>query len=715
MLLLLLSCARPLDTLPAEAEAAWPYPESPRGATVDRYFGESVADPYRWLEDPDSPETRAWVEAQNALTRQVIDAVPQRAEIHQRLTQLWDFEKLGTPSKRAGLYLWDYNDGLSNQALLMVGEAPFADGARVLLDPNTLSEDGTVALNGTSVSWDGRWLAYAVSDGGSDWQTWRVRDIETGEDTGDLIEWSKFSGAAWDPDGEGFYYARYPAPEDPLEEVNLDQALYYHALGTPQSSDRLVYSNPDEPEWGYEMRVTEDGLYLIIEIGQGTEEKTRVYVQPLLAPEGGGEEGGEEGGDRPALQRLFDDFDAYYLFVGSVDDRLWFRTNSGAPLGRVISVSLEAPGEWTEVIPEREHALQGVSFTGGHLAASYLEDARSAVQIYTPEGEHVRDVELPGVGTVWGFEGRQDEAETFFSFSSFTTPGEIWRYDIETGAAERLAASQVDFDGAAYETHQVFYESADGTRVPMFITHRAGLDPAAGGCQPTLLYGYGGFNIPITPSFRVSTAAWLERGGVYAVANLRGGGEYGEAWHEAGTKLHKQNVFDDFIAAAEHLIDQGYTCPERLAIEGRSNGGLLVGATMLQRPDLFGAALPGVGVLDMLRYHRFTIGWAWASDYGTSEESEEMFRYLRAYSPVHNAVRADYPATLITTGDHDDRVVPAHSYKFAAALQEAQVGPEPVLIRVETRAGHGSGKPTAMQIDELADKLAFLEYALSEE
>jgi len=679
------------------ADVGIAYPEAARGAVVDTYFGEEVADPYRWLEDPDAPETRVWIEAQNALTRSVLDAEPGRQVVRDRLQALWDFEKYSAPSKRAGRYFWTYNSGLSNQSTYFVGDAPDGEG-RALLDPNTLSDDGTISLSATSVSPDGRSLAYATSDGGSDWQTWRVRDVETGEDGDDLLEWVKFSGAWWAPDSGGFYYARYPAPEGgaELEDVNLGQALYFHRLGEPQSEDALVYSNPDEPEWGYEARVTEDGAYLLIEVGQGTEDKTRVYIRPLS---GDGE-----------LTKLFDAFDAYYIYVGSEGDRFWFRTNLDAPRGRVVSVSLSAPEALTEVIPESEATLRRTAFVGGHLVASYLEDAKSAVKVFTPDGAHVRDVELPGIGTARGFGGRQDDPETFFTFSSFTTPSEIWRYDVASGAAARLRAAAVDFDPSAYVTEQVFYESADGTKVPMFVSRRS--DVVFDGTSPTLLYGYGGFNIPITPTFKVDRLVWMEAGGVYAVANLRGGGEYGADWHAAGTKQNKQNVFDDFIAAAEHLVASGITRTDRLAIEGRSNGGLLVGATVLQRPELFGAALPGVGVLDMLRYHRFTIGWAWASDYGTSEESEAMFRYLRAYSPVHNAAPADYPATMVTTGDHDDRVVPAHSFKFAAALQHAQAGEAPVLIRVETRAGHGAGTPTSMRLDELADRHAFLNHAL---
>jgi len=675
------------------------YPEARRGDVVDTYFGEAVEDPYRWLEDPDASETRSWITAQNALTRSVIDGVPDRQAIRDRLQELWDFEKYSAPSKRAGKYFWSYNSGLSNQSTFYVGDGPDGEG-RALLDPNTLSEDGTVSLAETSVSPDGRFFAYATSDGGSDWQTWRVRDVETGEDGADLLEWVKFSGAWWAPDSSGFYYARFPAPEGgaELEDVNLNQALYFHELGQPQSEDTLVYSNPDEPEWGYDAEVTEDGQWLIIEIGQGTEEKNRVYVQSL------------NGG--PPI-RLFDAFDAYYHFIGNDGGRLWFRTDRDAPRGRVVVADLAEHGAITEVIPESEATLRRASFVGGHLVAAYLEDAKSAVKVYTPAGEHVRDVVLPGIGTARGFGGRQDDPETFFTFSSFTSPAEIWRYDVASGEASKLRSAAVAFDPSLYVTEQVFYESADGTRVPMFVSRRA--DVALDGTAPTLLYGYGGFNIPITPSFKVDRLVWMEAGGIYAVANLRGGGEYGADWHEAGTKLNKQNVFDDFIAAAEHLVAEGYTRPDRLAIEGRSNGGLLAGATLLQRPDLFGAALPGVGVLDMLRYHKFTIGWAWASDYGTSEESEAMFKYLRAYSPVHNAVPADYPATLITTGDHDDRVVPAHSFKFAAALQHAQSGPDPVLIRVETRAGHGAGTPTSMRLDELADRHAFLNYALGYE
>ncbi len=706
-LLVLAACGGPAETSggdPSNLEAppqetAMDYPQARKGDTVDTYFGVQVADPYRWLEDPDSDETRAWIDAENTITRAWLDGEPKRTEIHDRLSKLWNYERFGTPHKRGDRYFYTHNTGVQDQSVLYTAPSLDAD-KQLLLDPNTLSEDGTVSLAGWVPSEDGKLLAYGLSDGGSDWRTWKVRNVETGTDLEDEVEWVKFSEVSWTHDGQGFFYGRYPVGgDDKLEAANYDYKLYYHRLGTPQADDELIYERPDEPEWGFGNKVTEDGETLVIHVWQGTEEKNRIYLKSLKDP-------------KAPVVKLLDDFDAYYYFLGNEGTTHWYQTNLDAPKGKVIQIDTTNPGRdnWKTLVPEAAETLQSTSFVGGKLIMEYLKDARSVVKVFAKDGTAEGEVELPGIGSAGGFGGKQDSTETFYSFTGYTTPNTIYRYDIATGTSELYKQPEVDFDPSAYETTQVFYPSKDGTKIPMFITRKKGTEQ--NGENKTLLYGYGGFNISITPSFSVSNLVWLEQGGVYAVANLRGGGEYGEEWHQAGTKLNKQNVFDDFIAAGEYLVAQKWTSPEHMGISGRSNGGLLVGATVLQRPDLFGAAMPGVGVMDMLRYHKFTIGWAWASDYGTSEDNQEMFEYLRAYSPVHNAEPAEYPPTMVITADHDDRVVPAHSFKFAAALQEAQQGTEPILIRIETRAGHGAGTPISMQIDQKADELAFLVRAL---
>ncbi|MCB9760295.1 MAG: S9 family peptidase [Alphaproteobacteria bacterium] len=677
------------------------YPETAKGDVVEDYHGVQVADPYRWLEDSDAPETRAWIDAQNALTEAWLSDAPERERIRARLTEAWDFPRSGVPFERGGRYFRSYNDGLSNQEIIYVEDAPFSDDARVLFDPNTWSEDGTVALSGFWVSPDGARVAYARSAAGTDWKELHVRDIETGEDLPDHIRWVKFSGASWTHDGAGFYYSGYDAPEDPddLEAANYYQKLFYHRVGEAQDQDTLVYERPDQKEWGFGGEVTDDGRWLIISNWVGTERKNRVFVKDLAA-------------DGSPVIELIPEFDAYYHLVGSQDTVLWFSTDLDAPNGRVIAVDVDAPGRdaWKELIPERDEPLRGASHVGAHIITTWLKDAHSQVRIHGLDGSEQGEVALPGIGSVGGFGGRADSTETFYAFTTFLTPGSIYRYDPSTGESTLLRAPEVGLSPEAYTVRQVFYTSADGTRIPMFLVHRAGL--TLDGQNPTYLYGYGGFNIPLTPSFSVVRRVWLEMGGVLAVANLRGGGEYGGDWHDAGRLANKQNVFDDFHAAAEWLIAEGYTSTPKLAIGGRSNGGLLVGAALTQRPDLYGAALPGVGVLDMLRFHKFTIGWAWVSDYGSSDDPEQ-FKWLYAYSPLHNVKPGTaYPATLITTGDHDDRVVPGHSFKFAATLQAAQAGPEPVLIRVETQAGHGAGKPTAKLIEEWTDSWTFLVRAL---
>ncbi|PPJ64266.1 prolyl oligopeptidase family serine peptidase [Cuspidothrix issatschenkoi] len=672
------------------------YPTISRSNQVDEYHGTIVADPYRVLEDPDTEETKTWIEAQNQVTFTYLNEIPAREDIKQRLTKLWDYEKYGTPFKEGDNYFYFKNDGLQNQSVLYT--LPTLDGQpRVLLDPNKLSEDGTVALSGISISENGQLLAYGLSISGSDWQEWKVRDITTGADLQDHLQWIKFSGASWTHDHQGFFYSRYDEPNEKtkLEDVNYYQKLYYHQLGTPQSEDILIYHRPEQKEWGFGGSVTEDGKYLIISVWLGTDSKNLVFYKDLTNPQG-------------EVIELINKFEADYSFIGNDDNVFYFRTDLNAPKGKVIAIDIQNPtlGNWPEIIPQAVETLESVSILNNQFVADYLQDAHSQIKIFDLEGNLIREVELPGIGSVSGFSGKRHDTETFYSFTSFTTPGTIYRYDMKIGKSEIFRQPQVDFNADDYETKQIFYTSKDGTKLPMFITHKKGIK--LDGNNPTYLYGYGGFNISLTPSFSVSLLIWLEMGGVYAVPNLRGGGEYGEEWHKGGMKEKKQNVFDDFIAAAEWLITSKYTQPAKLAIGGGSNGGLLVGACMTQRPDLFGAALPAVGVLDMLRFHKFTIGWAWVPEYGSAENAED-FPILSAYSPLHNLKPGTaYPATLITTADHDDRVVPAHSFKFAAALQAAHNGDAPVLIRIETKAGHGAGKPTTKIIEEAADKWGFL-------
>ncbi|MEM6434801.1 MAG: prolyl oligopeptidase family serine peptidase [Cyanobacteria bacterium P01_D01_bin.115] len=672
------------------------YPESRKDNQIDTYHGVAIPDPYRWLEDPYSDASRTWIEAQNAVTASYLAELPQREQLQERLTELWNYERYGTPFKRGSQYFFYKNDGLQNQSVLYT--APSLDAEpRILLDPNTLSEDGTIALQNIAISEDGTYLAYGLSTSGSDWTEWKVRRIDTGEDLSDHLQWVKFSGASWTHDQQGFFYSRYDEPDETtkLEAVNYYQKLYYHRLGTPQSEDILIYERPDQKEWGFSGSVTEDGRYLIISVWLGTDPRNLVFYKNLETP------------DSPVVE-LIPEFEAEFSLIDNEGPLFWFRTDLDAPKGRVIAIDTTQPARehWREIIPKSADTLQGIGVLNHQFVADYLQDARSQVKIFDLEGQFIRDVELPGIGSAGGFDGKREDTETFYSFTSFTTPNTLYRYDLVTGSSTLYRQPQVKFNPDDYETTQVFFNSKDGTRVPMFITHKKGL--VLNGQNPTLLYGYGGFSISLTPGFSVSNLVWLEMGGVYAVPNLRGGGEYGEAWHLAGTKLNKQNVFDDFIAAAEWLIANQYTNSSKLAIMGGSNGGLLVGACMTQRPDLFGAALPAVGVMDMLRFNQFTIGWAWESDYG-SPQNEAEFQALRAYSPLHNLTPGkSYPATLITTADHDDRVVPAHSFKFAAALQAAHQGEAPVLIRIETKAGHGAGKPTAKLIEEVADKWAFL-------
>lgn len=698
-LILAFICHSGLSPLRADAMTAtspFSYPSSPGENQVDDYHGTPVTDPYRWLENPDSPETKAWIEAQNKLTFDFLRQISERDRIKDRLTQLWDYEKYGIPFKQGDRYFYFKNNGLQNQSVLYTLPSLNSEPT-VLLDPNKLSEDGTVALSGLAVSEDGKLMAYGLSTSGSDWQEWKVREVETSKDLTDHIKWVKFSGASWTKDGKGFFYSRYDEPTEggKLEAVNYYQKLYYHRLGTPQAEDVLIYQRSDQKEWGFSGDVTEDGKYLIVSVWMGTSPRNLIFYKDLSTPAA------------PVVE-LIKTFEADYSFIGNEGTQFWFRTDLEAPRSRVIAIDITKPerDRWQEIIPQASETLQSVGLLNNQFVAEYLKDARSQVRIFDLQGQPVREVELPGIGSVGGFNGKRTDTETFYSFTSFTTPTTIYRYNLVTGESSLFRQPEVDFNPQNYETRQVFYRSKDGTQVPMFIVHKKGLK--LDGTNPTYLYGYGGFNVSLTPSFSVSLLVWMEMGGVYAVPNLRGGGEYGEEWHQAGFKHNKQNVFDDFIAAAEWLIANKYTSPAKLAIGGGSNGGLLVGACMTQRPDLFGAALPAVGVMDMLRFHKFTIGWAWVQEYGSPDDPED-FKTLYAYSPLHRLKPGTtYPATLITTADHDDRVVPAHSFKFAAALQAAHQGNNPVMIRIETKAGHGAGKPTAKIIEEAADRWAFL-------
>ena len=682
------------------------YPETKKTNQVDDYHGTKVADPYRWLENPDSPESREWIEAQNKITFDYLGKIPAREKIKSRLTELWNYERFGVPFKQGNRYFITRNDGLQNQSVLYTMESLSAEPT-LLLDPNKLSADGTVALKGYAISEDGEYMAYGLSTAGSDWEEWKIRKVSTAQDTDDVLSWVKFSGTSWTHDGSGFFYSRYDAPKEgqQLQELNYHQKLFFHKLRSPQSEDLLVYHRPDQKEWGFSGDVTEDGRYLIISIRQGTDVKNRVFYKEIRP---GAPLSELAYGKGAKVLELLNDFDASYEFIGNDGPVFWFQTDLDAPRGKIIAIDTQNPKRenWKVLIPESKDTIQGATVVNRQFIVSYMKDAQSSVEIFDLAGKKMREIALPGVGTAVGFTGEQDDTETFYAFTSFTAPATIYRHDMKSGESTVFRAPKLKFDPAQYETKQVFYASKDGTKVPMFIVHKKGL--ALNGTNPTLLYGYGGFNISLTPTFSATTMIWLEMGGVYAVPSLRGGGEYGEEWHQAGMKLKKQNVFDDFIGAAEWLIANRYTRPEKLAISGGSNGGLLVGAAITQRPDLFGAALPAVGVMDMLRFHKFTIGWAWVSDYGSADNAEE-FAALYKYSPLHNLKRGTkYPATLVTTADHDDRVVPAHSFKFASAIQEAQGGSDPVLIRIETKAGHGAGKPTAKIIEEAADKYGFL-------
>ncbi|MCU0453851.1 MAG: prolyl oligopeptidase family serine peptidase [Bacteroidetes bacterium] len=674
------------------------YPVTAKVPHVDHYHGTPVADPYRWLEANDSSAVKDWVEAQNAATFGFLERIPFRANVKDRLTKLWNYARVSAPVKEGNYWFYTKNDGLQNQSVLY-RRSTLEGAEEVFLDPNTFSGDGTVSLAGWAFSKDGRLFAYAVSKSGSDWRDIYVMDVASRSLLPDKVEWAKFTGISWE--GDGFYYSRYDAPAEgskALVASNEFHKVYYHKLGTPQSEDRVIFEDRAHPKRNFGVSVTEDERFLFLTGFEGGSKGNPLYYRDLRR------------GD-PAFKPIVETYDIEFNPITNVGDKILVVTNQGAPKNRIVEVdpARPEPSAWRTIVPEQPEVLDGIVAVGGKLLLVYLKDASHRAYLHRTDGMREREISLPTLGTVGFAGGKQKDTEIFYSFTSFTSPTNIYRYDLRTGTSTLHRSTEIDADLQAYETKQVFYSSKDGTKIPMFIVHRKGLK--LDGTNPTLLYAYGGFNVNLLPTFSAARLVWLENGGVYAMANLRGGGEYGEEWHEAGTKLRKQNVFDDFIAAAEYLIQRRYTSAERLAIQGGSNGGLLVGAVVNQRPDLYRVALPAVGVMDMLRFHKFTIGWAWTRDYGSSDDPEQ-FKALLAYSPIHNVKPAAYPATLVTTADHDDRVVPAHSFKYIATLQENQRGPLPVLIRIETKAGHGGGKPTSKIIEETADIYAFAWYAM---
>ena len=684
-----------MATTMLQAQSSLQYPKAAKDGTVDDYFGVKVSDPYRWLENDTSVQTAAWVKAENQVTNAYLQKIPFRGKLLKRLTELANYEKIGAPGKHGDKWYFYRNDGLQNQSVLYVKDA--LDGeARVFLDPNKLSTDGTVALKGVYFSHNNKYAAYGISRSGSDWEEFYVIDLKTGQLTNDHVEWAKFSGAAWQ--GDGFYYSSYDRPTEGKEfsNVNSGHKIYYHKIGTPQSEDVLFYQNPTEPMRFYYCSIDDDETVMYLyEAGAGA--GNNLFVRDLRKK------------DSQFIQ-LTKNMDYQYAPIYNEGDRLYIFTNYGATKGRVMVADINKPGvdDWQELIPEQQDMLSDAEVINRQFILTYNKDASDHAYVYGLDGKLKHEVKLPSVGSV-GFYGKEKEPECFYSFSSFTCPGTIYRYDMAQNTSIVYSQPTVKFRQQDYETRQLFFQIKDGTPVPMFITYKKGLK--RNGKNPVYLYGYGGFNIALGPSFSATRIPFLEQGGIYAQVNLRGGNEYGEEWHLAGTKMQKQNVFDDFIGAAEYLISENYTCSDKLAIVGGSNGGLLVGACMTQRPELFRVAIPQVGVMDMLRYHKFTIGWNWASDYGTSDDSKEMFEYLRAYSPLHNLKPGTaYPATLVTTADHDDRVVPAHSFKFAATLQECHVGANPVLIRIDSKAGHGGGKPLAKVLEEQADIYSFILY-----
>lgn len=672
------------------------YPVAQKVDTVDNYFGTKIADPYRWLENDTSANTAEWVAAENKVTEEYLSKIPYRNKIRERLTKMWNFPKFGVPFHQDPWYFFTKNDGLQSQSVLYVRKGIDGD-IRVLLDPNKLSDDGTVALAGYSPSNDGKYFAYSISRSGSDWNEIYVMEIESGKVLSDKLSWVKFSGMAWQKDG--FYYSRYDEPKgSALSKQNENHKVYYHKIGTDQKSDQLVYENKSQPRRNYSAQVTDDERFLLIYESETTS-GVGLYYKDLLKPSS-------------AFRQIAEGFEFEYGVIDNVGDKLLVVTNNGAPRKKLVMIDPAKPGKenWQTLIPEKEEVLEGVTLAGGKAVALYMHDAASKAYIYGMDGKMISEMTLPGLGTLAGFNGKKQDTVAFYAYTSFTFPATVYKYNTNSGQSEIYNKPDIDFDASAFEVKQVFYPSKDGTKIPMFIIHKKGLE--MNGNNPTLLYAYGGFNISLTPSFSISRLIFLENGGIYAMANLRGGGEYGEEWHKAGIKEKKQNVFDDFIAAGEYLIKEKYTSSEKLAMMGGSNGGLLIGAVMTQRPELFHVAIPQVGVMDMLRYHKFTIGHAWAGDYGTSD-TKEGFDYIIKYSPLHTLKKGvKYPATLAFTADHDDRVVPAHTFKFMATLQEDQEGDNPVLVRIESKAGHGAGKPTAKQIDEVTDMWSFVMFNL---
>ncbi|WP_452598657.1 prolyl oligopeptidase family serine peptidase [Pontimicrobium sp. MEBiC01747] len=692
---IIMSCKEEEKESMKRKEITVTYPETKKVDTVTNYFGTEVKDPYRWLEDDKSKETGDWVKEQNVTTYGYLDNIPYRDELKERLSKIWNYEKVGAPFKEGDYTYFYKNDGLQNQYVIYrykTGDNP--ETATVFLDPNTFKKDGTISLGGTSFSKDGKTLAYSISEGGSDWRKVLIMDVETKELIEDTIVDVKFSGMSWYKN-EGFYYSSYDKPKGSELSAKTDQhKVYYHKLGTSQKDDKLIYGGTEDEKHRYiNGGVTEDNRYLIITPRVSTS-GNKLYIKDLTKP-------------NAPLVEIIGNTDSDTYVIENVGSKLYLVTNLNAPNRKVVTVdaSNPTPEHWVDFIPETEQVLSP-STGGGYFFANYMVDAISKVLQYDYSGKLIREVELPGVGSAGGFGAKKEAKELYYSFTNYVTAGNIYKYDIKSGTSELFRKSKIDFNSEDYESKQIFYTSKDGTKVPMIITHKKGIK--LNGKNPTILYGYGGFNVSLTPSFSIANAVWMEQGGIYAVPNLRGGGEYGKEWHDAGTQLKKQNVFDDFIAAAEYLIENNYTSSDYLAIRGGSNGGLLVGATMTQRPDLMKVALPAVGVLDMLRYHTFTAGAGWAYDYGTAEQSKEMFEYLKGYSPVHNVKPGvEYPATMVTTGDHDDRVVPAHSFKFAAELQDKQTGNNPTLIRIETDAGHGAGTPVSKTIEQYADIYGF--------
>ncbi len=684
-----------LAQTPAPSAFTGKYPTTNKVEQTDEYFGVKVADPYRWLENDRAPETEKWVEEQNKVTFSYLEKIPFREQVKKRLTEIWNYPKYSSPSKKAGMYFFSKNDGLQNQSVLYMQTALSAE-PQVLLDPNKLSTDGTAALSSTSISKDGKYLAYGVQRSGSDWTEIYIMDIATRTVLPDHVEWVKFSGMSWQNDG--FYYSRYDVPKDKdkaYSTKNEYHKVYYHKVGTPQSADVLVYEDTKHPQRNHGVYTDDTEEYAFLNISEGTSGNALWFKSTRNA--------------QAVFQPIVAEFTEDISVIDVVDGLFYCFTNIGAPNNRVVRIDPKNPARsaWKEIIPEAKEALQGASIAGGKIFANYLKDASTKMYIHALDGTREGAVALPGICTASGFGGEMKETELFYTVSSFTMPPTIYRYDVKTNTSTVFRKTEVKMNTDDYVTEQHFFTSKDGARVPMFIVHKKGL--VLNGKNPTLMYGYGGFQISLTPSFSISTMAWLEQGGVYVLVNLRGGTEYGEAWHEAGTKLKKQNVFNDFIGAGEYLIEKKYTSSAYLAINGGSNGGLLVGATMAQRPDLVRVAIPEVGVLDMLRYHRFTIGWAWAGDYGRSDDNKEMFEYLYKYSPLHALKKGtSYPATMIMTADHDDRVVPAHSFKFAAELQSVHSGNNPTLIRIDAKAGHGAGKPTAKVIEAKADFFSFI-------